>query len=190
MSEIKENKSNRITIKKMVIAALLTALTFVGTTIIRIPTPTLGYIHPGDGFVLLSGLLLGPLWGALAAGLGSALSDLVGGYVTYVPATFIIKALTALVAYYVFKALAKKISKGKDIPTLIISGVVGELVMVFGYFVFEIFLLAYTSAGELTGASLIPGVAAAAVGIGPNFIQAAFGVVIATLLYPFLKKLK
>ena len=73
--------TTRITI----IAALFAALTCIGTMIIKIPTPTNGYIHPGDGFVLLSGLLLGPVWGALAAGFGSALSDLIGGYFIYVP---------------------------------------------------------------------------------------------------------
>lgn len=38
-------------IKKLVTAALLAAMTCVATMIIKIPTPTFGYIHPGDGFV-------------------------------------------------------------------------------------------------------------------------------------------
>ena len=58
-------------IKKLVTAALLAAMTCVATMIIKIPTPTFGYIHPGDGFVLLCGVVLGPLPGALAAGIGS-----------------------------------------------------------------------------------------------------------------------
>ncbi|WP_368368465.1 ECF transporter S component, partial [Roseburia hominis] len=36
-------------IKKLVTAALLAAMTCVATMIIKIPTPTFGYIHPGDG---------------------------------------------------------------------------------------------------------------------------------------------
>ena len=47
-------------IRKLVMAALLAALTYVATTVIKIPTPTGGYVHPGDGMVLLSGWLLGP----------------------------------------------------------------------------------------------------------------------------------
>lgn len=47
-------------IKKLVTAALLAAMTCVATMIIKIPTPTFGYIHPGDGFVLLCGVVLGP----------------------------------------------------------------------------------------------------------------------------------
>ena len=39
-----------------VTAALFAALTFLGTYLIKVPTITKGYIHPGDGFVLLSGI--------------------------------------------------------------------------------------------------------------------------------------
>ena len=84
--------------KKLVLAALMCALTCVATMVIRIPTPTMGYIHPGDALVLLCAFLLGPVPGALAAGIGSMLSELFSGYLSYVPATFIIKALTALLA--------------------------------------------------------------------------------------------
>ena len=127
--------------KRTIIAALFAAITCVGTMIIKIPTPTLGYIHPGDGFVLLSGLLLGPIWGAFAAGLGSALSDLIGGYFIYVPATFVIKFLTALTCFFAYKTISKLLKTKTELPQLIISGIAGELVMVLGYFLFEIFML-------------------------------------------------
>ena len=65
--------------RTIILAALLAALTTVATMIIRIPTPTLGYIHLGDGLVLLCGILLGPGLGAVAAGIGSMLADLFGG---------------------------------------------------------------------------------------------------------------
>ena len=57
--------------KKLVLAALMCALTCVATMVIRIPTPTMGYIHPGDALVLLCAFLLGPVPGALAAGICS-----------------------------------------------------------------------------------------------------------------------
>ena len=72
-------------IRKLVLAALLAALTAVATMIIRIPTPTQGYIHLGDGMVLICGILLGPGLGALAAGIGSMMADLIGGYMAWVP---------------------------------------------------------------------------------------------------------
>ena len=77
-------------IRKLVLAALLAALTAVATMIIRIPTPTQGYIHLGDGMVLICGILLGPGLGALAAGIGSMMADLIGGYMAWVPGTFAI----------------------------------------------------------------------------------------------------
>ena len=59
-------------VKKIVMTALFAALACAATMAIRIPTPgTGGYIHPGDALVVLSGILLGPIYGGLAAGLGS-----------------------------------------------------------------------------------------------------------------------
>ncbi|MBP5265447.1 MAG: ECF transporter S component [Lachnospiraceae bacterium] len=170
--------------KKLILAALMAALTCVGTMIIKVPTPTNGYIHPGDGFVLLSGLLLGPLWGALAAGIGSALSDLIGGYFIYVPATFVIKALTALVAVVVYRGLRKAFEHKSVLIALIGSGIAGEAIMVIGYFLFEIFMLAAMNQSSLTA-----GVIASLAGILPNIIQGVFGVVIATILHPLLTRL-
>ena len=172
------------TTRKLIIASLMAAITCVGTMIIKVPTPTNGYIHPGDGFVLLSGLLLGPVWGALAAGIGSALSDLIGGYFIYVPATFVIKALTALVGYFVFVVVRKLVTSRTNPAPVIVSGIAGEAVMVVGYFLFEIFMLA-----TVNGTSVNAGFVAATAGLVPNIIQGVFGVIIATVLYPLLNRL-
>ena len=87
----------------MVFAALFAALACVATMSLHIPTPgTGGYIHPGDAIVVLSGILLGPIYGGLAAGLGSALADLLSGYMVYVPITFVVKAVIAVVCYFVY----------------------------------------------------------------------------------------
>ena len=58
--------------KKIVMAALMAALTCVATMIIKIPSPLKGYINLGDCIVLVSGWILSPAYGFLAAGLGSA----------------------------------------------------------------------------------------------------------------------
>ena len=58
-------------------AALMAAMACVATMVIKIPIPaTGGYINLGDCIVLLSGIILGPVYGGIAAGLGSALADL------------------------------------------------------------------------------------------------------------------
>ena len=84
--------------KNTVLCAMLAALCCLATLVLQIPSPIGGYLNLGDGFVLASAFLLGPWYGALAAGIGSALADLLGGYVQYVPGTFVIKALMAAAA--------------------------------------------------------------------------------------------
>ena len=55
--------------RQIVMTAMFAALTLLATFIIKIQTPTFGYIHLGDAFVLLSGFFLGPFLGGLAAGI-------------------------------------------------------------------------------------------------------------------------
>ena len=95
-------------IRTMVTAAVLAALSCVATMVVQIPSPMNGFVNLGDCFVLLSGWLLGPWWGAAAGGIGSMLADLLLGYGHYAPGTLIIKGAMALVAALVFKAFRKK----------------------------------------------------------------------------------
>lgn len=144
--------------QRLVTAALFTAIICVATMIVKIPSPaTNGYFNLGDCFVLLSGWLLGPVYGALAAGLGSALADILSGYVQYAPATFVIKALMAVAAYFIFKALSKKPFVAK-----LISGIAAEAVMVLGYFGYEAVILSY---GLAAAGSIFSNVMQGAVGI-------------------------
>ena len=74
--------------KTLVIAALMAALTCMATMIIQLPTPTFGYIHLGDTFVILCGIILGPVIGGLAAGIGSMMADILSSYAIYAIPTF------------------------------------------------------------------------------------------------------
>ena len=79
-------------IKKLVLAALMAALTYVATSIVQIPSPMQGYVNLGDCIVLLSGWILGPWWGAAAGGIGSMLVDLIAATVTMRPARWLSRA--------------------------------------------------------------------------------------------------
>lgn len=162
-----KKNTNEMIIKKTVTAALLTALTFVGTMIIQIPTGTNGYIHIGDCFVILCGYILGPIWGFLAAGIGSALTDVATSYFFWAPGTFIIKGAMAVIAYFLVKAISKLFKKSTLIP-FIIASVVAELFMVIGYFVY---------AATILGEGL-----PAALSIPANLLQGIAGAIISTLL--------
>ena len=153
-------------------ASLLAALVAVATMIIKIPTPTGGYVNIGDGIVLICGWLLGPVWGALAAGIGSMLADLIG-YPIYAPGTFVIKALMASVAFLLLK-LCKMVFKKRLWLSYILSGIAAETVMIVGYFVFEAVFLSY-------------GIGAA-VGILPNVSQAIAGITIGTILMCLIER--
>lgn len=156
-------------LKKLILAALFAALACVATMSIRIPTPgTGGYIHPGDAIVILSGVILGPVWGFLAGGIGSALSDLIGGYFVYVPITFVIKGLVALASGLLYQKIGKT---QKSRYTAVILGGVADIILVAGgYFVCEYFIYG----------------AGAAASIPANIIQGIGGLVISCILYPIL----
>ena len=127
-------------IRKMVLAALMAALTYVATMVVQIPSPMQGFVNLGDCCVLLSGWILGPWWGGAAAGIGSMLTDLLNGYAHYAPGTLVIKALDAMAAALIVKALGRK-------PyAYVVGGVVGELIMVAGYFGYACLLLGMASA--------------------------------------------
>lgn len=156
--------------QKIVISALFAALTCVATMVIKIPSPLNGYINIGDGIVLLSAWTLSPVYGILAAGIGSALADLLSGYIAYAPATFAIKALMALVAYAGYACLAAKLNR--TVSRLFV-GVLAETVMILGYFVFEGILYGF-------GESLV--------NIPANAVQAVAGIVIGILLVTVFEK--
>lgn len=148
--------------KKIVMAAMFSALCCVATMIIKIPSPLKGYLNLGDCIVLLSGFMLSPVYAFLAAGIGSALADIFAGYVVYAPPTFIIKGVMALIAYFGFKILHKK--AGVTLSR-VISGIVAEIVMVLGYFVFEGFMYGFTPSAVNIPANALQGIAGIIFGV-------------------------
>ena len=148
--------------KKIVMAALIAALTCIATMIIKIPSPLKGYLNLGDCIVLVAGWMLSPAFGFLAAGLGSALADIFSGYVAYAPATFVIKGLMAIIAFYGFKLFNKKLG---NLPSRIISGAAAEIMMILGYFVFEGFLYGFVPSLVNIPANGVQGVAGLIIGI-------------------------
>ena len=152
--------------KTLVFSALFAALCCVTTLVPHIPTPLSGgYIHAGDALVILSAFALGPLWGALAAGLGSGLADVITGYMLYAPGTFAIKALMALIAGLILRGGVFK----KPAVNAFLASFAAELFMVAGYFVYEYWILGY-------GYGVIANVPM-------NAIQGAFGMVAGSALY-------
>ena len=158
--------------QRIVTASLLAALCCVATMIIKIPSPLKGYINLGDCVVLLSGWLLSPAYGFAAAGFGSALADVFSGYIVYAPATLVIKGIMAIIAHFCFKSMHNKLG---NTPSRIIGGILAEIIMILGYFVFEGFLY---------------GFAPSAVNIPANGVQGIAGVIIGIILVKIFEKSK
>ncbi len=129
----------KIMSKTLALTAVMAALCAVATYVVAIPFPSgVGYFNLGDVIVLLSGWLLGPVWGGLAAALGSMLADLLAGYASYAPATFVIKGLVAAAGWGLYVLLKKVIRKdGVDFLPRLFSGLVAECIMVLGYLLYE-----------------------------------------------------
>ena len=142
--------------------AMFASLACVATMIIKIPSPLHGYINLGDCIVLLAAWVLSPISAFFAAAIGSGLADLFSGYAIYAPATFVIKGLMAIVAYFSYKMLSKKIKK---LPSRIIAGVLAEIVMIGGYLVFESFLYGFVPSLANVPANGVQGVAGIIFGV-------------------------
>ena len=121
-------KKNEIQLTRIVFGAVLAALVFV-VTLFRFPL--LGSkVHFANAVCLLSGLLLGPVWGGFAAGMGSVLYDLAfynEGIINLL-ITFVSKFAMA----FVCALIAGKRSGGKAQPVLrvVVACVVGALTYV------------------------------------------------------------
>ncbi|NLW81263.1 MAG: ECF transporter S component [Desulfovibrionales bacterium] len=92
--------------KNIRIAALsIVALTCLITLFVRVPLPSRGYFNVGDVAVVFGGLVLGflqprqgILWAFGAAGIGSALADVFGGFAVFAPLTLMAKGAEAAAA--------------------------------------------------------------------------------------------
>ena len=163
-------KSQTPNVRTLTHGSMMAALVFVATYFFKLPVSvTQGYIHLGDGFILLGAALLGTP-AIAAAAVGSMLADVLGGYTLYVLPTFLIKGLVALIAVWAF-------AKRRPLWLTILALMISELAMVAGYFVVEWLVLGY-------------GWAAAAGALIPNLVQGLSGVIIAVVLLPLLRRIR
>lgn len=146
----------KLTTKKLTLYGLFIALVTVSTIILVFPTFfTKGYVNMGDTMVLFAAYLFGGIPGMIIGGIGSALADAILGYYVYVPITLIVKGLEGLLAGKLFTSLHQ--SKRATIPISYFGG----LLMIGGYFVFEIYLYGFEAALASTAGNLIQAVSSA-----------------------------
>lgn len=173
------------TMKKKSVNAYV--LTFVGVMAAMVYVVTLfrfpllgSKVHFANAVCLLSGMLLGPWWGGLAAGLGSALYDaLAGGYdFINVLITFVSKFAMA----FVCGALMRRRDQEENLVRVILASVCGALTYVVLYmlktFIYQRFVYGYPM--DAVGATMVAKLV-------PSLINAAVAVVAAPVFYHALR---
>ncbi|MFH1513577.1 MAG: ECF transporter S component [Bacillota bacterium] len=157
----------KLTPQSIALCGMMAAVIFIATYFLKIPMQ-FGYIHLGDGFILIAAAVLG--WPAvLSAAIGSMLADLLAGYSIYMLPTFIIKGAVAAIAVL---ACTKKTQTLQILYMLI-----AEAVMVAGYFVTDWLILSF-------------GWAAAAAAVLGNMLQGLSGVTVWLVLMPVVRRIQ
>ncbi len=121
---------DKYTLKQFCTAALFAAIIFVATAYMQIPLPY-GYAHLGDAFIFICASVLPAPLALIASAVGASLADLMF-YPLYIPATFIIKMLSAAV----FTRKGKKMLCARNLAALALSA----LFCIGGYYLYEVIL--------------------------------------------------
>jgi uncharacterized membrane protein len=160
-----EKKKSNSALRTSLIA-VLTAVVVVFTIIVKIPTPTKGYLNLCDLAICFIAFTFSPLTAFIAGGLGTAIADIISGYPQWAPISFVVHGIEGLVVAIIVKRSAKEISEGIKVAPLkvMLAMILCVIVVAGGYFV-------------LTAIFMGIGFAAAAAGIPGNIVQAGVGVV-------------
>ena len=174
----------------LAVTGLMGALVFVATYFFKIEIPVGGdrtMIGFANVFCILSGMLLGPVYGGCAAGFGSFLFDIVGGWFSSSPVTLVTKFLMAFVCGLIVHGGKKEspAPKKHDDPTLvrlIVGAVVGSLTYCALYLTYSV--IKEVAAGSSVDAAMIVLYTKA----GATLLNAVVADVIAVPLYWALRR--
>ena len=195
LAAIGTKEEHKTDTKKLVLAAMMAALCYIGFTFFKIDIAVGSEktaFHLGNVFCVLAALLLGGMWGGLAGAVGMTVADLTTAYVTSAPKTFLLKLgiglIVGLVAHKGFK-LSKATEPKKITVATVVSSIAGmafNIVAdpVVGYF-YKTYLLGVPQDAAKIWAKI---------GALTTTVNAVIAVVVASIAYlalrPALKKAK
>lgn len=177
------NQNTKISTKRIAMAGMLAALTFVGSGLrIKIPVDIGGTtaFHLGNIMCALSGILLGPWLGGTAAGLGSAIYDMTDpSYISECWLTFLMKFAYGMAAGLAIRAGKKDWGYGKAaLATL--AGAVTYAIL----YLVKSFLKTMIVSGVTADAALL----AAGMKLPATIFNAAVAVIFAPVLAVAIRK--
>jgi uncharacterized membrane protein len=147
--------------RTLAVTAVMTAIVFVLTRMVQVPTPAKGYIHLGDAGIFFSAFAFGPWIGGIAGGLGTALADVTSGYPQWAFFSFLIHGAQGWIVGWTSE-------RWQGVMGLVLSTVVGAVVVIVGY---------------LAAGMLLSGFGAALAELPLNVIQVAGGAVVGVPLF-------
>lgn len=150
----------------LAVTAMMIAIVFVLTRAVQVPTPVVGYIHLGDLGVFFSAFAFGPIVGAVAGGLGTALADITSPYAQWAVYSLLIHGTQGWVAGWLARRLP-------GVWGLVAAGLAGIVIVVAGY---------------LLAGTILMGLGAALTEVPLNLIQAFIGAVISAPLYAAVRR--
>ena len=131
-----------LSLKRITKIAMMAAIIFVCTYTFKIPIAiTGGYTHLGDCAIFVGVMILGRKDGTVAAAVGAALSDLLGGFLIWVIPTFVIKGIMA----FVMGTVVEKILPEKK-GNWLIGAILGGICQIIGYQLVKIVLISPAAA--------------------------------------------
>lgn len=158
-------------VKEIVQLGLLSALTFVATMAIHVPSLNGGVVHLGDSMIFLTAVVFGGRYAAISGAIGMTLFDILSGYSVWAPYTFVIKAVMGFIAGSIAYAGG---SKGKNVYKNALGMLLAGIWMIGGYYLAEVMISGnwVSPVASMTG----------------NVIQFGAGAVIAFVITAAIKK--
>ena len=127
----------------IVMTAMMMCIIMVSVLLFRIPIPfTQGYVNLSDAMIFMAVIILGVRYGAIAAGMGSLLGDLLSGFAMWAPWSLVIKAGMAVLFGLIVQAAASKPGRKESslrvyVSVEILGMIVSGCFMAAGYFFAE-----------------------------------------------------
>lgn len=169
---LKENQRSKSQAKQIALDAMFVALTLVFTVFATIQIPSFGgaggLIHLGNVPLLIAAMIYGKRTGALAGAFGMGLYDVLSGWAAWAPCTMITCGLMG----YLVGAICRNRT---NMRSKIIAVFVALVIKIFGYFIFEGFVMG-------------SGIAAALKSVPGNMIQVTIAAVIVFIIIVPLEK--
>ena len=134
--------------QKIVFSGMFIALVTVAT-FINVPYPGSagGLMHLGTLMLFIISLKFGKSYGALAGGIGMGIFDVLGGWMSWAPGTFVVRLIMGYVVGWIAE---DKNGQGSNVYKNLLAIAAGGVVMIVGYYLYEAIFLTTFGAATLS----------------------------------------